>query len=254
MNKLITQIRFDGRRLVLRNTSFVFFSLLMPTMFYILFTKVMVVTNDPVEMKIFSLNYMGSMIVYSILITALMNIANFLMRDREQGFLTFMKIGHKNLKFYYMSMCTWSIIMNMMTVVVLGGVAIVLNKVSMEPMQWVLLGGVVIIGQIPLMLLGIALSFLQRQETLSVLCNLITFPTAIVSGLWWPIDLLPKWLQAIGEKLPTYFLNDIISNVVTQSKFNVVDFEGLGIWIVGLGVIVVGIIKLSQRKGIFAGA
>ncbi|WP_057801391.1 ABC transporter permease [Pediococcus stilesii] len=253
MKKLTTQLRFDGRRLVLRNTSFIFFSLLMPVMFYILFTKVMVVTNNSAEMKIFSLNYMGSMIVYSILITSLMNIATFLMRDREQGFLMFLKMSDRGLFDYYISMGLWSVTMSMISVVILGGVAVLVNGVSLGLTQWGALGLMVLIGQLPLLLLGMALSFIKRQETLGVVCNLITFPAAIVSGLWWPIGLLPKWLQVIGEKLPTYFLNDVISSITNHAKLKLVDFVGIGIWTIILLAVTLLIIKISQRRGIFAG-
>ncbi len=40
MQKMIEQLKFDGKRLIFRNYGFVFFSLLMPTAFYSLFTQI----------------------------------------------------------------------------------------------------------------------------------------------------------------------------------------------------------------------
>ncbi|MCT1175473.1 histidine kinase [Pediococcus pentosaceus] len=227
MQKMIEQLKFDGKRLIFRNYGFVFFSLLMPTAFYILFTQI-----NRVQIKTFSAEYMGSMMVYSILITAIMGVGNFMERDRNQGLITLLKITNRNLNHYYISICFWSLMMNIFTIVILGTTAILINHVDLSTMQWITILGLVWLGQIPLLLLGIAISHVKRQETLTILGNLITFPVAILSGLWWPIQILPQWVQNIGNKLPTYFLNDMISSTVNNAKINWNDVQGLGVWIV----------------------
>lgn len=72
----------------------------MPTAFYILFTQI-----NRVQIKTFSAEYMGSMMVYSILITAIMGVGNFMERDRNQGLITLLKIANRNLNHYYISIC-----------------------------------------------------------------------------------------------------------------------------------------------------
>lgn len=244
MQKMIEQLKFDGKRLIFRNYGFVFFSLLMPTAFYILFTQI-----NRVQIKTFSAEYMGSMMVYSILITAIMGVGNFMERDRNQGLITLLKITNRNLNHYYISICFWSLMMNIFTIVILGTTAILINHVDLSTMQWITILGLVWLGQIPLLLLGIAISHVKRQETLTILGNLITFPVAILSGLWWPIQILPQWVQNIGNKLPTYFLNDMISSTVNNAKINWNDVQGLGVWIVGLvAAMTVGTI-ITRRKG-----
>ncbi|WP_444964950.1 ATP-binding cassette domain-containing protein [Pediococcus pentosaceus] len=244
MQKMIEQLKFDGKRLIFRNYGFVFFSLLMPTAFYILFTQI-----NRVQIKTFSAEYMGSMMVYSILITAIMGVGNFMERDRNQGLITLLKITNRNLNHYYISICFWSLMMNIFTIVILGTTAIMINHVDLSTMQWVTILGLVWLGQTPLLLLGIAISHVKRQETLTILGNLITFPVAILSGLWWPIQILPQWAQNIGNKLPTYFLNDMISSTVNNAKINWNDVWGLGVWIVGLvAAMTVGTI-ITRQKG-----
>ncbi|WP_259762688.1 hypothetical protein [Pediococcus pentosaceus] len=45
------------------------------------------------------------MMVYSILITAIMGVGNFMERDRNQGLITLLKIANRNLNHYYMVDC-----------------------------------------------------------------------------------------------------------------------------------------------------
>jgi ABC-2 type transport system permease protein len=246
MSKLINQIKFDGKRLILRNSTFVFFSLMMPSFFYILFTKVMVIGNAK-QIEVFNATYMGSMMVYSMLISSLMGISTFLARDRDQGFLTFLRITNQNLSRYYISVGFLSSLMNFITMGVVGLVAIVVNQVSLDLMQWLAIVGLILIGQLPILLVGMLISLFKRQETLSIVCNLIAFPTAIVSGLWWPIQLLPTWLQKIGRHLPTYYLNHMIGQVVNNVKISGYDLIGLVIWIFGM-MAIGGVILMGSRK------
>ncbi|WP_405055352.1 hypothetical protein [Lacticaseibacillus rhamnosus] len=88
MKTFFAQLAFDGKRLVVRNVSFIFFSIIMPAGFYLLFTKIMV-SGSAAEIKQFNLTYMGQMIVYSVLIEAFFSIASILRRDREKGLTTF---------------------------------------------------------------------------------------------------------------------------------------------------------------------
>jgi len=246
MNTLMAQLKFDGRRLILRNFSFQFFSILMPAGFYLLFTKVMV--SGAVPMR-FNLQYMASMIVYSGTINALFGIAQILMHDREQGLLQWLQLTPTGVKTYYLSIGLWSMVMNALAIVVLGGLAVVFNQVSLTVGQWATIVGVALIGQLPTMLIGVLVSFINRAETLSVVSNLITFPMAIISGLWWPMAMLPSWLQPIGKLMPTYFVNNWLGAVATHATLNATTVIGVVGWIGLLTIIVVGGTRQLLKRG-----
>ena len=57
---MIKQVKFNFKRIILRNPSFLFFDILIPVMFYLLFTKVMS-SNDPS----FERDYLVSMMIYA---------------------------------------------------------------------------------------------------------------------------------------------------------------------------------------------
>src|SRR4029450_2981798 len=54
-------------------------------------------------------------------------------------------------------------------------------------------------------LLGALVLVMKRGE---VLTGAITFAMGLVSGAFFPIDVLPGWLQAIGSIVPTRFAYD----------------------------------------------
>lgn len=246
MKPFLAQLKFDGRRLILRNFSFQFFSILMPAGFYLLFTKVMVSVTVPVS---FSLQYMASMIVYSGTINALFGIALILMHDREKGLLQWYQLTPSGVQPYYLSVGFWSMVMNGIAIVVLGVLAVVVNHVSLTVGQWFAVAGVALVGQIPTLLMGVSISFLNRPETLSVVSNLITFPMAIVSGLWWPMSTLPSWLQPIGKLMPTYFVNNWLGAVATHATLKATNIIGVSAWIGVLLVLVIFETRQLLKRG-----
>ena len=252
MKTFKTQLAFDGKRLILRNFSYIFFSLLMPAGFYLLFTKVMV-SGSSTQMKPFYVSYMDSMIVYSVLISALFGIAAILKRDRDQGLVTFLSLSAHGTFPYYLSVAFWMLMMSLFSVAVMGSLAVGINGVSLHFDQWLSLFGVVLIGQLPIMLIGIGLSYIRRYETLSLASNLITFPMAIVSGLWWPINMLPKWLQSIGELMPTYFVNQLLNQLTSRAKVDLTNLLGIVAWFVVTGLLVIVLSNHAQRKGVALG-
>ncbi|BDZ30826.1 ABC transporter permease [Lactiplantibacillus sp. WILCCON 0030] len=246
MKTVLAQLKFDSRRLILRNFSFQFFSILMPAGFYLLFTKVMV---SGTASERFSLQYMASMIVYSGTINGLFGIAAILMHDREKGLLQWYQLTPSGVQPYYLSMGFWSMAMNGIAIMVLGTLAVVVNQVSLTGSQWLAVAGVALIGQLPTLLLGVLISFINRPETLSVVSNLITFPMAIISGLWWPMSMLPSWLQPIGKLMPTYFVNNWLGAVATHATLETTNVIGVGAWIGILLILVIGTTRQLLKRG-----
>lgn len=252
MKTFFAQLAFDGKRLVVRNVSFIFFSIIMPAGFYLLFTKIMV-SGSAAEIKQFNLTYMGQMIVYSVLIEAFFSIASILRRDREKGLTTFLRLSPHGTLPYYTSISFWMLMMSLLSVVVLGGIAVGVNGVRLEITQWLGLIVVVLIGQLPLLMIGIALSHIHREEMLSLASNLLTFPMALVSGLWWPISMLPSWLQAIGKLMPTYFVNNLLNELTSRAKVDLTNLIGIAVWVLLSGLVVVAMTRKEQRRGVALG-
>ncbi|MGZ9646419.1 ABC transporter permease [Lactiplantibacillus pentosus] len=237
MNVLIAQLSFDCRRLILRNVAFQFFALMMPAGFYLLFTKAMT-GGTTAQMTAFNVAYMGSMTVYSIAINGLFSIAQILMHDREKGLVRWLQLTPHGLVPYYVSIGILGLLMNLLSVAVLGTIAVLVNHVSLTLGQWFGVLGIAIIGQVPIMLIGVALSFLNRAETLSVASNLVTCPMAIMSGLWWPIRMLPDWVQVIGQHLPTFYMNDLLGTWMMHGTLDKTNLFGIGAWTLGLLVVI----------------
>lgn len=241
MNPFVQQLKFDIQREIIRNLPFLFFSLLMPAGFYILFTKI-VMSGTPKEVQQFSGDYMSSMIVYSLIISAFFGLATLLQRDRRSGYLTRLSQTPVGLKAYYCSIAVCFMLMTILSTGLMFALAINLNHLTLQIDQIFLMMIVSLIGELPLFVINLLISRVHREETLSVISNLLTFPVAIVSGLWWPMTMLPNWLQIIGKTLPTYRLNQLLTNIVVNQHSSGYD------WIIIIGWLVVALMAVVIRN------
>jgi len=60
----------------------------------------------------------------------------------------------------------------------------------------------------------IATSIAPEQETAQMMMMLMQFPMMFLSGILFPMDQLPVWLQSIGKMLPLYYAADALRKVV----------------------------------------
>jgi ABC-2 type transport system permease protein len=113
-----------------------------------------------------------------------------------------------------------------------GGVHIPLAKAA-------LLIVTLMIGAIPFCALGLAVGFLVGPNSAPAVVNMIYLPLSFASGLWFPIEALPKFLQKLAVTLPPYHLAQIALRIVgmDDGKPNPIHWEFLfGFTLVALGV------------------
>ena len=59
----------------------------------------------------------------------------------------------------------------------------------------------------------------KNVETASVVGNIITFPMMFLSGTFFPITLMPPYLQSIAHVLPLYYIIEGLNAVMTYGNY-----------------------------------
>lgn len=250
MKIFLQQLKFDSKRIVFRNQSYIFFTILLPLFFYVLYTKIFN-TGPTTQVLTYAKTFLGSMAVYSFLINAIFGLAQLLKSDKDHKYLIWLYLMPKGYLSYYFSISLIMVIINILSLGILGLCAFLINGISFTIQQWLFLIGGLMLAQIPFLLLGYAVSFIKKRETLSIVSNLITFPLAIVSGLWWPLSVLPNWAQSIGKIMPTYFANQWFNQIMFNQPFVWKNFYGIMFWIL-INIVLIQIVRFFVKKqGIF---
>lgn len=73
------------------------------------------------------------------------------------------------------------------------------------------------LGLISFMGFGLLLAgFANDENSASPLVNLVTLPQFLLSGVFFPIDQLPKWVQPLADNLPLSYFNLAVRKVTTE--------------------------------------
>ena len=83
---------------------------------------------------------------------------------------------------------------------------LVFGGVQINPIHAVKLVSTLVAGALPFCAMGLVIGYFAGPNSAPAIVNLIYLPLSFASGLWFPIQVLPKFLQKIALYLPPYHL------------------------------------------------
>jgi ABC-2 type transport system permease protein len=131
------------------------------------------------------------------------------------------------------------IIAAVQTVLILGiGIAVLGVEVAGN---WALIAGFVAIGALTFTSLGYVIaSFARTEEAANGMTSIVQFPLMFLSGIFFPLEVMPEWLRGVATFMPLTYLGDALrQTMVGGTPFAPlgVDALVLGGWLaVSLGI------------------
>ncbi|MCF1783403.1 ABC transporter permease [Lactobacillus mulieris] len=244
MNNFAYQLKINLKRFLLRNPFFFIFTVSLPAIFYLIYTKV-AITDAPAG---WNKRFLVSMIVYGILINSLSTLSRILSSDDKKGFKLFVKLSPTSLSSYYANIFLIFEFMNLIAVSAVALVGVFINKVNLSFENWLILLVAVPILCLPFALIGVLISFVGDENAVGALANLLMFTIAILSGLWWPLNMMPDYLQKIGKIMPAYPASQLSLDLLLKQNMNGNQLQTLFIWLIVLILILGLVVKNKGRK------
>lgn len=204
------EAKYEFLRL-LRTPSFAIPALTFPVVFYVLFGVLLAGKQGGSVASTYMLVGYG---VFGIMGPALFGFGVAMAMDRELGLLRLKRAmpvppGAVLLAKTLMAMMFGLIITAMLMVV-----AITLAGVQLTPGQAALLTVVNVLGMLPFCAIGLYIGTLVSGQGAAAVVNLVYLPMAFLSGLWVPLPMLPRLVQALAPMWPPYHLSQVALKVV----------------------------------------
>jgi ABC-2 type transport system permease protein len=229
----------------LRNKMYSFSAIGFPVMFYLIFGAM----NRHAEIDGGSVAkyLLASYCVFGTLGASLFGVGVNLAIERGQGWLELKQASPMPPLAMLLAKCfsAASFAVTVTLLLVLCGVT--LSGVHIAGLQLLKLAGVAAVGAVPFGALGLLFGLLAPANAAPGVVNLVYIPMAFCSGLWMPLQFLPRWIQAIAPFLPSYHL--------AQLAFTALGFPGDGMgnarhWfaLVGFTMVFLGIGWTAYRK------
>ncbi len=103
--------------------------------------------------------------------------------------------------------------------------------------NWALIVIVVALGAVTFVSIGYVIaSFARTEEAANGMTSVVQFPLMFLSGIFFPIELMPQWLRGVATFMPLTYLGDAMRQVmVNGAPFAPlpVDMLVLGGWLLG---------------------
>lgn len=195
-------------------------SILLPIIFYIIFTTI-IQLPEFYEAKFYK-EYMFSMAVFSLSSFCLLTFPIDLIKDKQTGWQKNLFKTPLSPSSYYLGKTMKIMLLFCVAIILLFVTGHVYKGVSLSFDKWIVSGIFLWLGASTLLSLGILIAQIRDIENASHIANLVYLVLAMVSGLWFPVDQFPQWLQKIAYVMPTYHIKELAQVYVEESKVHVV--------------------------------
>jgi ABC-2 type transport system permease protein len=193
----------------LRNPGFLLPIMLFPNVFYVMFGIVLNHGNGEAA------RYMlASYSTFGVMAPGLFGFGVSLALERDSGLLTLkralpMPPGAYLLGKMLMAVCVATVVGAMLLALALG-----VAHASLAPGQMAALLAVDALGVVPCCALGLLVGTMLKGHGAPGLLNMIYLPMAFLSGLWFPLHMMPAVLQQLAPVWPSYHLHALALSAV----------------------------------------
>jgi ABC-2 type transport system permease protein len=102
--------------------------------------------------------------------------------------------------------------------------------------NWFVLAGFVVLGTLALISVGyLAVARARTVESAQPIIQLVQFPMLFLSGIFWPVDIMPAFMKPVVNAMPLTYLGDALRQImVGATPFHplYLDAVVLGIWLI----------------------
>lgn len=184
---------------IVREPTALFFTVLMPVAFFALFASMFGGDGG------FGVGGVATYGAFGVLSVVLINPGVGLADARERGWLRVKRADGTPLGVTLSAKVTAAL---PYAIVTLAGITLValLTAGPLDVVQVLAVIGVLVLGSLPFSLFSLAVGARFSTNAATSVLNAVLIPSVIVSGLWFPLEMLPDWLGNIAVFLPPYHL------------------------------------------------
>jgi ABC-2 type transport system permease protein len=187
----------------MRNPGFMLPIMLFPAMFYLLF-GVLMAKSGSADIGRYLLASYG---VFGVMSPGLFGFGVSLALERDGGLLTFKRALPMPPGAYLLGKMLMAMVAAGGVIILLLAMAVSIGRVALDPGQAGALLVTGMLGVLPFCALGMWVGTLIKGQGAPGMLQLVYLPMSFMSGLWFPLSMLPKFLQQIAPVWPSYHLD-----------------------------------------------
>ncbi|MDN5860174.1 MAG: ABC transporter permease [Pseudonocardia sp.] len=195
----------EGLRAVFREPAALFFSVVMPVLFFTMFASLYGNLPSPSGLPV-AATMLAGFGTFGVVSVMMLNPGISVASDRESGWLRVKKVSAAPVGVTIAGKVLAALPYALAVMAALTIVTLVVAGPVLGVGTWLRLIAVLLLGSLPFACFGLAVGFLASANATTAVLNAVLFPMVIASGLWIPMEAMPAWVSGIAQFLPTYHL------------------------------------------------
>ncbi|MFI1365431.1 ABC transporter permease [Streptomyces griseochromogenes] len=189
----------------LRNKKFLFFSVLYPSILYLIFSSSSGSNEKVSDTGLTVATYlMVSMASFGALTAVLMGNSERIAKERESGWVRQLRLTSLPGRGYVLAKTAGAAVVSLPSIIMVFVVAAAVKHVRLDAWQWLALAGVIWAGSLVFAALGVAIGYVASGDAVRPITMIVYFGLSVLGGLWMPSTNFPQILQDIAKWLPTH--------------------------------------------------
>ncbi|MET8794140.1 ABC transporter permease [Streptomyces pseudogriseolus] len=191
---------------VLRNRKLQFFSVLYPSLLFLLIAGTADSTGplDGTDGLTLPAYLMVSMASFGALTAVLMGNSERIAKERENGWVRQLRLTPLPGRGYVLAKTAAAAVGALPAIVLVFVVAAVVKDVRLDAWQWLALTAAIWAGSLVFAALGVAIGYAATGDAVRPITMIVYFGLSLLGGLWMPSTTFPGWLQDVAAWLPTH--------------------------------------------------
>jgi ABC-2 type transport system permease protein len=182
-----------------------------PVMFYVLFG--LVNRGNSMDGMDAAKYMLAGYCCFGMIGAALFGIGVGLASERSLGWLELKRASPMPPLAYLVAKCISAQAFGLIIVGVLSLLAVAFGGVRLSASEFAMMLGMTVAGTVPFAAMALLIALLVPANAASGVVNLIYLPMSFMSGLWIPIQYLPKFLKPIAPYLPAFHLSQLMETI-----------------------------------------
>jgi len=183
-----------------REPATLFFSVLMPVLFFAMFIGLFGPegTTDAALIAPYG--------TFAVLAVVMLSPGIGLADARDRGWLRVKRVSGIPLPMTLLAKVIAAVPYALAVLVAISVVAVLVGGMTVDVGALVRVFLVLVLGAMPFALFSLAVGAVAGTTASAAILNAILMPMVILSGLWFPHEIMPAWVVSIGESMPPYHL------------------------------------------------
>lgn len=187
---------------------------------------------------------LASFAAYAVSSVMVFNYGVTIAMDRGQRVDVLMRASPMPGSVYLLARTVTALALGLAGLVVLIAVA-VLTGVRLDPVTWVRMAVMLMLGSLPFIALGFALAYLCSPSSAPAVANLLFLVLAFGSGMLIRVDQMPDFLRTISPYLPTYHYAQLAWGAIGAAGEDVLTSIA---WLAGYAAVLFAIAVWAYRR------